>query len=204
MRPRAKALAAIAAFGVLAAGEFALTRALAPAASLSESGIAAIGGPFSLIDDRGAPVTQASLAGKPSAIYFGYTYCPEACPTTLADLSRWIKQLGPSADKINFVFVTIDPARDRVNTLHEYLSSFDPHIRGYTGSEAQVAQIAKEYKVYYKKVPSEGGGYLMDHTSLIYLMKADGAYSGFIQYQEQDASAVAKLKALAANKGGNA
>jgi protein SCO1/2 len=203
MKARTKALATIAVFGILALAEFAITRALAPSgASLTEStGVAAIGGPFEMTDDLGRPVTQASLAGKPSVIYFGYTFCPEACPTTLADLTRWIGQLGPAANKMNFVFATVDPARDTVKVMHEYLGSFDPHIRGFTGTDAQVAKMAKAYKVYYKKAPTDGGGYLMDHTSLIYLMNADGSYADFIPYQEKDAVAVAKLKALAAKSG---
>jgi protein SCO1/2 len=96
--------------------------------------VAGIGGPFTLVDDTGAMVTEGTLAGKPYAMYFGYTFCPDACPTTLLDLSRWIQQLGPDADKLNYVFVTIDAERDTPKLEHEYLSSFDKHIRGFTGT----------------------------------------------------------------------
>ena len=157
-----------------------------------------IGGPFMLVDDTGATVTEKMLAGKPYTIYFGYTFCPDVCPTTLLDLSRWIKKLGPDADRLNYVFVTVDPERDTVQSLHAYLSSFDKHIRGYTGTPAQIAQIAKEYRVYYKKVPTDDGGYTMDHSAIIYLMGPDNKFVTVIPYQEADASAIAKLKNLAA------
>lgn len=162
-------------------------------------GLTAIGGPFTLVDDNGATVTEKALAGKPYAIYFGYTYCPEVCPTTLSDLSRWIKQLGPDADKLNYVFVTVDPERDTPQHLHDYLSSFDRHMRGFTGTPAQIDKIATEYRVYYKKIPVSGGGYSMDHSSIIYLMYADGQFDTVIPYQENDATAVAKLRGLVAS-----
>jgi len=155
-----------------------------------------IGGPFTLIDDAGVPVTEAALAGKPSAIYFGYTYCPEICPTTLLDLSRWIAKLGPDADKLNYVFVSIDPERDTPQLMHTYLSSFDKHIRGFTGTPEQVATIAKEYRVYYKKIPTQDGSYVMDHSSIIYLMAANRKFVSTIAYQENDAAALAKLRNL--------
>jgi protein SCO1/2 len=159
-------------------------------------GIASIGGPFMLVDDSGAQVSDKTLAGKPYAIYFGYTYCPEVCPTTLLDLSRWIKKLGPDADKLNYVFVTVDPERDTPRLMHSYLSSFDKHIRGFTGTPVQIAKIAGEYRVYYKKIPTSAGGYVMDHSSMIYLMDADQKFDTIIAYQENDASAVSKLKSL--------
>lgn len=157
-----------------------------------------IGGQFTLTDDTGARVTEKALAGKPSAIYFGYTYCPEVCPTTLLDLSHLIQKLGPDADKINYVFVTIDPERDTVKLMHAYLSSFDKHIRGFTGTPEQIAKIAHEYRVYYKKIPTDDGGYEMDHSAIIYLMDPDGRFVTVIPYQEDDASALAKLRNLAA------
>jgi protein SCO1 len=156
-----------------------------------------IGGPFTLVDDTGATVTEKTLAGKPYTMYFGYTFCPDVCPTTLLDLSRWIKKLGPDAHGLNYVFVTVDPERDTVQSLHAYLSSFDKRIRGYTGTPAEIAQVAREYRVYYKKVPTDDGGYTMDHSAIIYLMDADGKFVTVIPYQENDASAIAKLKNLA-------
>ena len=156
-----------------------------------------IGGPFTLVDDNGATVTEKNIAGKPYVMYFGYTFCPDVCPTTLLDLSRWIKKLGPDSDRLTYVFVTVDPERDTVQSMHAYLSSFDKHIHGYTGTPALIAQIAKEYRVYYQKVPTEDGGYTMDHTAVIYLMGPDGKLVTVIPYQEDDTSAIGKLKNLA-------
>jgi protein SCO1 len=157
---------------------------------------AQIGGPFTLVDDTGGTVTEKTLAGKPYTMYFGYTFCPDVCPATLLDLSRWIQKLGPDADKLHYIFVTVDPERDTVQSLHTYLSSFDKRIRGYTGTPAEIAQIAKEYRVYYKKVPTEDGGYTMDHSAIIYLMGSNGKFITVIPYQEDDASALAKLRSL--------
>ena len=162
------------------------------------AGVASIGGPFTLVDDTGSTVTDKTLAGKPYAMYFGYRYCPDVCPTTLFDLSRWIKSLGPDADKLNYVFVTVDPERDTPKLMHEYLASFDRHIRGFTGTPEQIAKIAKDYRVYYKKIPTGDGGYLMNHSAIIYLMTADNKFDTVIPYQEKDSVALGKLKELAA------
>lgn len=163
-------------------------------------GVAAarIGGPFTLVDDTGATVTEKTLAGKPYAMYFGYTFCPDVCPTTLLDMSRWIKKLGPDAEKLNYVFVSIDPERDTPKLMHTYLSSFDRHIRGFTGTPEQIAKIAKEYRVYYKKIPTDDGGYVMDHSAVIYLMSENDRLVTVIPYQEDDASVLAKLENLVA------
>jgi protein SCO1/2 len=155
-----------------------------------------IGGPFTLVDQRGRTVTDRDLRGKPTAMFFGFTYCPEICPTTLAALTAWMKALGPDADRLNAVYVTIDPERDTPQQMELYLRSFDPRIRGLSGSPAQIAKIAKAYRVYYQKVPLPDGGYTMDHSSVIYLMDAHGDFSGVITYQEPPDQALAKLRAL--------
>jgi protein SCO1 len=191
----ATAIGGVAGFAVVA---FALTMVIAPRQIGQAAGVASIGGPFTLVDDTGATVTDRTLAGKPYAIYFGYTYCPEVCPTTLFDLTRWIKELGPDANKLNYVFVTVDPERDTPKLMHQYVASFDKRIRGFTGTPAQIAQIATEYRVYYKKIPTNDGSYLMDHSALIYLMTADEKFDTVIPYQEKDDVALAKLKALVA------
>jgi protein SCO1/2 len=162
-------------------------------------GVATIGGPFTLVDDNGARVTDKTLAGKPYVMYFGYTYCPEVCPTTLFDLSHWIKELGPDANKLDYVFVTVDPERDTPKHLHAYLSSFDSHIRGFTGTPEQIAQIAKEYHIDYKKIPTGNGSYSVDHSAITYLMYADGQFDTVIPYEEKDATALAKLRNLVAS-----
>ena len=198
MRARRSIIAAIAGGASLAAVALVVVFAISPPNSGQTHSIAAIGGPFTLVDDGGAPVSDKTLAGKPYAIYFGYTYCPDVCPTTLYDLSLWIKELGSDADKLNYVFVTVDPERDTPKLMHTYLSSFDKRIRGFTGTPEQIAKIAKEYRVYYKKIATKDGGYVMDHSSMIYLMNADEKFETDIPYQEKDATALAKLKALIA------
>jgi len=166
---------------------------------VAATGIPDIGGPFNLISDTGKAVTDADLRDKPTVMYFGYTYCPEVCPTTLLDLSHWIESLGADGDKLNYVFVTIDPERDTAEVMHQYVSSFDKRIRGFTGTPAEIAQIASEYHVYYKKISQNDGSYLMDHSALLYLMNRQGQFVGTIAYQEETASAIAKLKRLIAN-----
>jgi protein SCO1 len=198
MRARDWILTAISALTASAAAALGVFYAVSFGGAGHGATAAAIGGPFTLIDDTGATVTEKTLAGKPYAIYFGYTFCPEVCPTTLLDLSRWIKKLGPDAEKLNYVFVSIDPERDTPKLMHTYLSSFDRHIRGFTGGPDQVAKIAKEYRVYYKKIPTDDGGYVMDHSAIIYLMSANDKFVTVIPYQEDDASALAKLGNLAA------
>jgi protein SCO1/2 len=198
MRARELILATVAGVAGTAAVALAITLVAVPRQIRRPAGVASIGGPFTLVDDTGATVTDKTLMGKPYTIYFGYTYCPEVCPTTLFDLSRWIKKLGPEADKLNYVFVTVDPERDTVKLMHAYLSSFDKHIRGFTGTPAQLGKIAKDYRVYYKKIPTSDGNYLMDHSAMIYLMTADEKLDTVIAYQEKDASALAKLRNLAA------
>lgn len=158
---------------------------------------AKIGGPFTLVDTQGRTVTDRDLLGKPTVIYFGFTYCPEVCPTTLAALGAELKALGPDADRLNVVFVTIDPERDTPKQLAAYLSSFDRRIHGLTGTTAQVAAAAKQYLVYYQKVPLEGGGYTMDHSTTVYLMDRQGRMDDLIAYQEPSDDALAKLRRLA-------
>ncbi len=193
-------LAVMAASAVIAAGlGWSVTTWLGDVKA--QIGSAAIGGPFNLVDDKGAPVTEAALRGRPSVIYFGYTFCPEVCPTTLSDLARWMKALGPDADKLNYVFVTVDPQRDTPKVMHEYVNAFDPRIRGFTGTPEQIAKVAQEYRVYYQRVPTLDGGYVMDHASTLYLMGPDEKFVTLIHYQEDDASAVGKLKKLAALAG---
>jgi protein SCO1/2 len=156
----------------------------------------AVGGPFTLVDTTGKTFTNKDLLGKPTAIFFGYTYCPDVCPTTLTDLTQLMQQMGKDADKLNVVFVTIDPARDTPSKLKDYLSSFDPRIRGLSGTDAQVARIAKAYHVYYNKVPAKDGDYTMDHSALIYMMNAKGDFVGTLDYQEDQKSSLAKLERL--------
>jgi protein SCO1 len=135
-----------------------------------------IGGPFRLTDQDGRTITERNFAGKPFLMFFGFTHCPDICPTTLFDVSEVMRALGPDADKTAALFVSVDPDRDTPATLKDYLSSFDPRVRGATADADGIAGIAKTYRVYYKKVPTEGGDYTMDHTALVYLMDKHGRF----------------------------
>jgi protein SCO1/2 len=137
---------------------------------------AAIGGSFHLTDQNGQPVSDADFRGKPFLVFFGYTHCPDVCPTTLFDVSEVLRRLGPDADKTAALFITVDPERDTPDKLKDYLASFDPHLHGITGAPDAVAAVAKEYRVYYKKVPTDNGDYSMDHTAIVYLMDKNGHF----------------------------
>ncbi len=154
---------------------------------------------FTLTDKNGQPVTQYNLLGKPSALFFGYTHCPSICPTTLFELSTWLKKLGPDADKLNVVFISVDSQRDTPKSMKQYLSSFDPHIRGFTGGAKRIEKITSEYHVYFKRIPLDHGDYAYDHSALIRLVDKDGHYIGIISPNDPDATALAKLRNLAKN-----
>jgi protein SCO1/2 len=135
-----------------------------------------IGGPFRLTDQDGHTVSDQDFKGKPLLVFFGFTHCPDVCPTTLFDVSEVLRKLGPDADRVGAIYVTVDPERDTSATLKDYMASFDPHLRGLTGDADAIQAIAKEYRVYYKKVPLQDGDYTMDHTAIVYLMGKDGHF----------------------------
>jgi protein SCO1/2 len=137
---------------------------------------AAIGGPFQLTDQSGQTVTDKDLKGKPTLIFFGFTHCPDVCPTSLFEMSEVLRAMGKDADRVNTYFVSVDPERDTQAAMKDYLSSFDPHLKGLTGDQASIAKVLSEYRVYAKKVPLKDGDYTMDHTALIYLMDRDGHF----------------------------
>lgn len=154
----------------------------------------AIGGPFSLVDQTGKPVTEAALKGKPSLMFFGFTHCPDICPTALFDMTQVYKALGRDGDKVQAYFVSVDPERDTPEILKEYLSSFDPRLRGLTGDPAAVSAMEKAYRVYSKKIPLEAGGYTMDHTALVYLMDKEGRFVAPFNLKRKPEEAAAELK----------
>lgn len=155
-----------------------------------------IGGPFAMVDTRGRAVTEADLRGKPSVLFFGYTSCPDVCPTTLASLTAVLERLGPAADQLNTVFVTVDPARDTPERMRDYLSSFDPHIRGFTGTQEAADAIAEGYHVAHRRVPGRNGDYSVDHTATVYLMDDTGRLAGEINQGEDEDRMLLKLTAL--------
>lgn len=136
----------------------------------------AIGGPFELSDANGQTVSDASLKGRPTLIFFGFTHCPDVCPTALFEMSEVLRAMGPDADKVNALFVTVDPERDTPAAMKDYLGSFDPHLKGLTGSPEAVAKVLTAYRVYSRKVPLKDGDYTMDHTALVYLMDRNGKF----------------------------
>jgi cytochrome oxidase Cu insertion factor (SCO1/SenC/PrrC family) len=137
-----------------------------------------IGGPFSLVDQNGKTVTADSLKGKPTLIYFGYTYCPDVCPTSLLLMETAVEKLGvDAAKKVNLVFITVDPERDTPELIKGYVTNFGPTFEGLTGTPEQIAQVARAYRVYYQKVPGKDGAtYLMDHSSIVYLLDRNGRF----------------------------
>jgi protein SCO1/2 len=137
---------------------------------------AAIGGPFQLTDQSGTTVTEKSLQGRPTLIFFGFTHCPDVCPTSLFEISEVLRAMGKDADRVNAYFVSVDPERDNDAAMKDYLSSFDPHLKGLTGDSEAVAKVLSAYRVYAKKVPLKDGDYTMDHTALTYLMDRDGKF----------------------------
>jgi protein SCO1/2 len=140
------------------------------------SAVAAVGGPFHLEDQNGKPVSDTDMKGRPFLVFFGFTHCPDVCPTTLFDISEIMRKLGKDADRTGALFITVDPERDTPPVLKDYLASFDPHLRGLTGDPAAVEAALKAYRVFAKKVPLQGGDYTMDHTAVVYLMDKDGRF----------------------------
>jgi len=189
MRPSFKVLIAIvltlAAAGALGAAWVSLVEA--PAPKVATSGTAAIGGPFTLVSTNDGNVTDQTYRGKWLLIFFGYTFCPDACPTALNSISVALEKLGVDAGKLQPLFVTVDPQRDTREVLAEYLKSFDSRIVGLTGSQDQIDRVVKEYRVYVASQKSETQGddnYLVSHSAYIYLMDPQGKFVNVIQGSE--------------------
>ena len=155
-------------------------------------------GDYRLAATDGTEFTQETLKGKPSAVFFGFTHCPDVCPTTLGDIAGWREQLGPDADKLRVFFVTVDPERDSVETLRDYVS-WVPGVVGVSGSPEEIAKAVKAFRIYARKVPQEGGSYSMDHSSTMLLFDARGDYAGLIGYREDPERAMASLRRLLAS-----
>lgn len=158
----------------------------------------AIGGPFELTTHNGKRLSSADLKGTPFAVFFGFTYCPDVCPTTLLELSNVIKRLGPDADRMRYLFISVDSERDTPEHLKRYLTSFDPRIVGLTGTPEEVAAAAKAYRAFYQKVATEDGA-TYNHTALVYLMDRDGRLAATINYQEPEDVQLKKLQQLIAS-----
>jgi protein SCO1/2 len=158
------------------------------------SSSSAIGGAFSLVDQSGKPFTEKDLTGKPSLVFFGFTHCPDICPTKLFEITQMLDSLGTDAGKVNVVFITVDPERDTTELLSTYLGSFHAGIRGLTGTDEQVTQAMRAYRAFGRKVPLDGGGYTMDHTTFVYLMDKQGQFVSTFDVARDPAKAAQDLR----------
>ncbi len=160
------------------------------------NGQADVGGPFSLVDQRGQAFTQANLVGRPTALFFGFTQCPDICPSTMALLSAARAELGPAADRLQVVFVSVDPARDTPDVLKLYAESFSQPLVALTGSQQAVDAMVRAYLAYARYVPLEAGGYTVDHTSFLYLLDDAGQFVEVLPYGQDPAAVAVRLRAL--------
>jgi cytochrome oxidase Cu insertion factor (SCO1/SenC/PrrC family) len=160
------------------------------------SGVALVGGPFNMVNHKGEVVTEKSFLGKPMLLFFGFTFCPDICPTELQVMTAAIAELGDKGKDIQPILVSIDPARDTPEVLAAYVSNFGDNVMGLTGSEAQVAAMAGEYRVFYAKQenPKDPANYQMDHSSIIYLMGPDGQFLKHFSYTTDAKALAAGLK----------
>ena len=156
------------------------------------------GAPFTLVDQKGAPITEAAFKGHPSAVFFGFTHCPEVCPTTLFELDGWLKKLGDEGKDLRVYFVSVDPERDTAEIMDTYVSNVSDRITGITGEPDKVHAMLKAFGIYSRKVDLEAGDYTMDHTASVILLDSGGGFAGTIAYEENPDIALAKLKRLAA------
>jgi len=167
---------------------------LGPQSTASGPQIAAIGGPFRLINQDGQTVTDQDLKGRPFLVFFGFTHCPEVCPTALFEISEILRKLGPDGDRARALLITVDPERDTPAILKDYLSSFDPRLWGLTGDPDAIAAVAKSYRAIFRKVPLEQGGYTVDHTAIVYLMDKQGRFVAPFSLKRTTDASVAELR----------
>lgn len=160
----------------------------------------AYGVPFALTAQNGQPITEKAFQGKPTALFFGFTHCPEVCPTTLFELNGWMEKVDPAGDKMQAYFVSVDPERDTPEIMQQYVSNVSKRITGITGPADKIAETLKGYRIYAKKVPVDekdpNGDYTMDHTASVILLDANGRFAGTIAYGENPDVAEQKLQNL--------
>jgi len=155
-----------------------------------------LGGPFTLTGSDGKPFNSSQLTGKPAALFFGFTNCPDVCPTTLARLAKLRAQLGKGNDGFSIVFVSVDPERDRPEDVGRYTNLFNTPVIGLTGSVADIERVKKLYGVYSAKAPTPGGGYSVDHTATVFLLDRNGKFVATLSPDEGDAPALDKLRRI--------
>jgi protein SCO1/2 len=160
--------------------------------------LANFGAPFKLASSQGGELDSATLKGKPYGVFFGFTHCPEVCPTTLFEMSATLKELGDQAKDFRLIFITVDPERDTVANVKDYLANFDPRIEGVVPTMEQLPEVARAYHVYYKKQPTSDGSYTMDHTATLFLIDANGNLKSTLSFDETRDTRVEKMKKLLA------
>jgi protein SCO1/2 len=163
----------------------------------SQHATRAFGEPFVLVDHHGDQITEAAFRGQPSAVFFGFTYCPDVCPTTLFEMDAWLNELGPEGENIRAYFVSVDPERDTPEVLGRYITNVTDKVTGITGEPEDVARMARSFGIYVRKVDLEGGDYTIDHTASILMIDSTGDFAGTIAYGENPDNAMAKLRRLA-------
>lgn len=155
-------------------------------------------GTFNLTDHDGRPVTQAVLSGQPTLLFFGFTHCPDVCPTTLSEMTGWFETLGEEGKPLKAFFVTVDPERDTPEVMKGYVTALTDRITGLTGTRAEIDKAIAAWHIYAKKVPLSDGGYTMDHTASVFMLNAKGEFEGTIAYREDTGTALEKLRKLLA------
>ena len=152
------------------------------------------GVPFQLTDQSGKPITEQAFRGKPTALFFGFTHCPEVCPTTLFELDGWLAKVDPDKSKLQAYFVSVDPERDTPEVLADYLGYFDPRIVGVTGEPGEVARILGDFRAKAERIEDLNGDYTMNHTAGVFLFRADGSFGSIIDFHEDRRFAVPKIR----------
>ena len=183
---------AVLVLGLLALGASAVLL-FPPSATQRSAGVATVGGPFTLTDQAGRTVTERDVAGTPYLVFFGFTHCPDICPTKLFEVSEVLRASGEGGKRLRALFVTVDPERDTPEVLKSYLGSFDERILGLTGPPEAVQAAIKAFRAYARKVPLEGGDYTMEHTAIVYLMDAQGRFVGALNLDRPPAAVAADL-----------
>ena len=162
---------------------------------VQREGAALVGGPFSLVNTDGKSVTDRDFRGKLMLVFFGYAHCPDVCPTELQTMSAVMDKLGPEAAKVAPIFISVDPKRDTPEALSSYMKNFDSRIAGLTGNQNEIADVAKAYRVYYRKAGDGGGGdYTVDHSAFVYLMDGEGKYLTHFTFNTTPESMLAVIK----------
>ncbi|WP_395688277.1 SCO family protein [Aestuariivirga sp.] len=194
MRPGVRAAIVLAGFGVFVFLALFLLRMSGDGARPLPA--VTIGGPFELASSRGGTIDSDDLLGQPYAVFFGFTHCPEVCPTTLYEISNVLSSLGEAAKNMKILFITVDPERDTVDVMKDYLANFDPRIEGLVPTADQLPGLASDFRIYHAKSPTSDGSYTMDHTASIFLFDADGQFAGTLSYGEAPEMRAAKLRRL--------